>query len=128
MTITYQARALTLSDIIEDEVDIEILDLQPKCFAGICPYPIEMGKIYPVCLELLVLDSYEVEEASSDVGLSFSRLEEGFAYLVRGRLNGKHLEVGRLIFENEILQRDFGYMDGKYLELRVDRINVEFLY
>lgn len=38
-----------------------------------------------------------------------------------------YLEAGGLVFEDEVLQRDFGYLDAKFVGLRVDRIDVEFL-
>ncbi len=123
----YQARVLALGDDVEEEVNLLIDDVRINCFASVCPYPIEEGETYPVCLELVVFDDYEVAESSGNAFAAFSRIGEGFAYVVQGRLNGICLNVGGLVFEDEVLQRDFGYLDGRWVTLKVDRIDVEFL-
>jgi hypothetical protein len=123
----YQAHVLALHDDVEDEVDLEINGARLKCFAGICPYSIQEDQLYPVRLELVVLDDYQVTESSVGTELAFSRIGNGFSYLVHGRLSGIFLDVGGLVFEDEVLQRDFGYLDGKFVSLKVDRIDVEFL-
>jgi len=123
----HQAHVLALHDDVEEEVDLDINGTRLKCFAGICPYVIQEDQVYPVRLELVVLDDYEVAESSADTDQAFSRIGNGFSYLVHGRLSGICLDVGGLVFEDEVLQREFGYLDGKFVSLKVDRIDVEFL-
>ncbi|MFC3684706.1 hypothetical protein [Hydrogenophaga luteola] len=123
----YQARVLALSDDVEEEVNLQINDVRLNCFAGVCPYPIQEGGTYPVCLELVVFDDYEVAESSGNALPAFSKMGNSFGYLVHGRLNGTCLEAGGLVFEDEVLQRDFGYLDGRCVTMKVDRIDVEFL-
>lgn len=123
----YQAQVIKLNEDIEEEVDLQINGVKLNCFASICPYAIEEGKSYPVKLELIVLDDYEVKESLNDTGPAFVQIGKGFAYLVQGRLNGTELEAGGLVFEDEVFQTDFGYLDGKMVTIRADRIGVEFL-
>jgi hypothetical protein len=88
---------------------------------------IQEGQLYPVRLELVVLDDYEVTESPVDTQPAFSRIGNGFSYMVHGRLSGTALHAGGLVFEDEVLQRDFGYLDGRFVSLKVDRIDVEFM-
>jgi len=125
--VIYQARVIGLNDSIEEEVALQIDGVRLTCFASGCPYRIEEGKSYPVQLELLILDDYEVIESPDEAGADFVETGEGFAYLVRGKLNGRYLEAGGLVFEDEVLRREFGYLDGKRVTVKADRINVEFL-
>lgn len=123
----YQAQVVKLNEDIEEEVVLQINDVRLNCFASVCPYAIEEGKSYPVQLELVVLDDYEMNESPSGAGSAFVRVAKSFAYLVRGRLNGMSLEADGLVFEDSVLQTDFGYLNGKMVTMRVDRIGVEFL-
>lgn len=123
----YQAQVIKLNDDIEEEVALQINNVRLTCFASICPYSIEEGKKYPVRLELVILNDYEVKASSSKAGSAFVETGNGFAYLVQGRLNGMCLEADGLSFEDEVLQRDFGHLDGKIVTIKVDRIDVEFL-
>lgn len=56
----YQAHVLALHDDVEEAVVIEVSGVQINCFAGVCPYAIKEDKIYPVRLELVVINDYEV--------------------------------------------------------------------
>lgn len=123
----YQARVIALNDNIEEEVALQIDSVRLTCFANICRYRVEEGKSYPVQLELLMLDDYDVMESPDDAGPDFVESGKGFAYLVQGKLNGRYLEAGGLVFEDEVFQRDFGYLDGKRVTVKADRIDVEFL-
>lgn len=123
----YQAYIHALHEDVEEEVDLQINGVRLNCFAAVCPYAIQENKIYPVRLELIVLDHYEVVESVIDSVPAFSKLGRDFSYLVHGRLSGLCFEAGGLVFEDEVLQHEFGYLDGKFLTLRVDRIDVEFL-
>ena len=123
----YHAQVIKLSDDVEEKVTLQINGIQLNCFAGICPYPLSEGKSYPVQLELVMLDDYEVMESPGDASPAFVETGKGFAYLIQGRLNGMYLEADGLVFEDEVLQTDFGYLDGKIVTVKVDRIDVEFL-
>jgi hypothetical protein len=68
-----------------------------------------------------------VTELAGDPALSIARVGNSFACVVMGKLRGSCLEAGRLIFEDDILQRGLGYLDGKTIAMNIDRIDVEFL-
>lgn len=51
--MVYTALVKRLDSQIEEEVTIEIEDIEFTGFAFICPYKIEVGKSYPVTMELL---------------------------------------------------------------------------
>ncbi|MFT7723420.1 MAG: hypothetical protein QM788_11390 [Roseateles sp.] len=123
----YQAQVIKLNDDIEEEVALQINGVRLNCFASVCPYPIEEGKSYSVQLELVMLDDYEVMESPDDAAPAFVETGKGFAYLVQGKLNGRYFEAGGLVFEDEVLQTEFGYLDGKMVTVKADRIDVEFL-
>lgn len=122
----YQARVMALGGEIEEEVDLRLGGVELKCFAAVCPLPVQLNHVYPVHLELVILDEYVIAESSNQSEPAFSRIDDGFGYLVSGWLDGARLRVGELTFEDEVLQRDFGHLNGKFLSLRIDRINVDF--
>lgn len=123
----YQAQVLHLDEDVEEEVVLQVGGIELTCFAGVCPYAIEEGLFYPVELRPVVFDDYVVTELADNPALSIVRVGNGFAYVVTGKLSGGCLESGGLIFEDEVLQRDFGHLDGKMVAMKVDRIDAEFL-
>lgn len=123
----YQAKVLRLNEDIEEEVELQVGGDKLTCFASVCPYAIEVGLSYPVKLRLVVLDDYAVTELADDSPSSIARVGNGFAYALVGKLGGGCLESGGIIFEDDVLQRDFGYLDGKIIAMKIDRIDAEFL-
>lgn len=121
----YFASVKTIGDDIEEEVTLDLDDLEVTCFASVCPYEIHEGERYPVSLELIIFDDYEVKESETEI-IGLERIEEGFSYWIKGRLEKGVIDCG-IRFENEILLSDFGYLDGQFIQLKVDRIDVEFL-
>lgn len=122
----YIVKVIKLDDLVEEQVLIEICNFQINVFAGICPYKIKEGSSYPVEISLSVFDEYDVTKPSENLP-PFTRIGEGFGYIIRGQLNGGHLKVGDLLFEDEVLQKEFEYLDGEIIALKVDRIDVEFV-
>jgi len=123
----YEAKVLHLDKDIEEEVVLQIGGIVLTCFACVCPYVIKKYLSYPVELHLVVLGDYVVTELVSNSMPSIVRLGNGFASVVTGKLSGGCLDVGGLIFEDDVLQSDFGYLDGKMVAMKVDRIDAEFL-
>lgn len=123
----YQALVLRVDEVIEEEVMLRFANHELTCFASVCPYPIDVGSSYPVELHPLVFADYSVTELADDTQPSVTRVNTGFSYVVTGKLSGNNLESSGLVFEDEVLQRDFSYLDGKMIAMRVDRMDVEFL-
>lgn len=122
----YQALVLRLNDDIEEEVMLRIDSIEIVCFASVCCYEIEVGLTYPVELYVVVFDDYSVTELPDSTKPSVTRDGNGFAYVISGKLNGNCLESCGLVFEDDVLKRDFGYLEGKMIAMKVDRLDVEF--
>lgn len=123
----YYALVLALDDNIEEEVTLSVVGYEITCFAGICPYEIYVGKKYPVLFNFEIFNSYKVEELENE-SVGFERIGDTFAYWIKGRLDIDRgvIDCG-IRFEDEFLLPDYGYLDGKFIRLKVDRIDVEFL-
>jgi hypothetical protein len=123
----YQAKVLHLDEDVEEEVVLQVGGVELTCFACVCPYAIEVGLSYMVELHPVVFGDYVVTELIGDTAPAVARVGNSFTYVITGQLSGGSLECGGLIFEDEVLQRDFGDLDGKTIAMTVDRIDVEFL-
>ncbi|WP_205781154.1 hypothetical protein [Methylocaldum sp. SAD2] len=123
----YQALVLRVDEDIEEEVLLRVGDIELACFASVCPYKIEVGLSYPVELHPVVFDDYSVTALPDETQPAVTRVGTGFAYVVTGKLSGDCLESGGLVIEDEVLQRDFGYLEGKMITMKIDRMDVEFL-
>ncbi len=121
----YYALLKKIDAIVEEEVTLELDGKVITCFAGVCPYQIREGNRYPVSLKLEVFDDYLVEESSKDEA-GLEKLGNGFSYWVIGKLEGDVI-YSQFTFQDEVLLSDYGYLNGKYIRMKVDRIDVEFL-
>ncbi|MEC1353448.1 hypothetical protein P9D51_21495 [Bacillus sonorensis] len=115
-----------------EEVIIEINGIELIVFMpfGISFEP-EKSKQYPILISLVVLDDLEVQE-EKDGESGFFRIDDSFSYIIKGILNleKKTINVGfELSLEDEIEEfiDEMWPYDGKKIQIRVDRINVEFL-
>lgn len=124
-TMIYSAKVEKIDEDVEEEVTLLVQGQKLVCFAGVCPYPIEEGGIYPVLLNLVVFDEYLVKQAEV-ASPSIERVGQSFSYVVTGKLFGDTLDAG-ISFQDEIFLRDYGYLDGKMISVQVDRIDAEFL-
>lgn len=123
----YEAKVLSLDDDLEEEVLLRIGMAELICFASVCPYAIQKNEYYSVELRLVVLNECAVTEQPQGTVQSIARIDRGFSHVVTGVLKDGCLESVGFIFEYEVLARDFGYLNGKPISLRVDRIDAEFL-
>lgn len=123
----YKAKVLRLNEDVEEEVLLQIGEWKILCFAGLCPYPIHEGMEYVVDLSFVVLDDYEVKELPDTSSPAILNTGKGFVTELVGKLEGSRLRLGELEFEDDILLSDYGYLDGKSVSVRADRISAEFL-
>ncbi len=119
----YTAKVVGLDPDIEEEVTLRIKGMDFTCFAGICPYELSVGQEYPVTFEML---DFELSEQVNSDETSFERIENTYAYTLKGKLCRDTIDVGIKI-SDEFLASDYAYLDGKYICLNVDRLDVEFL-
>ena len=123
----YTAEVIRLDDDVEEEVVLRINGVELTCFASVCPYPIEEGATYQVALTPVVFDDYSIREMSADALPTLVKIGGGFAYEVVGELATAQLDAGCISLEDDVLLRDYGYLNGKMVVWKVDRIDVEFL-
>lgn len=110
---------------IEEEVTLELNGVEITCFAGVCPYRIQEGNKYPVSFELEVFNDYCIEELNEEK-VALQRIGNGFSYWIAGRLDGSVIH-SVIQFKDEILMSDYSHLDGKFIRMKVDRIDVDFL-
>lgn len=124
----YDVLVKGLNQCVEEEVIIEANGIVLYCFAhwGLA---IEVGKKYKANIGVTILDDLGMREIS-DSSNSFRQVGSTFAYYIQGKfdLNSRILDAGVQIQfdEDEVDLHDYGYLDGKYVEIKVDRINIEF--
>ncbi|MBM7588273.1 hypothetical protein JOC86_004870 [Bacillus pakistanensis] len=121
----YIARVKKLNPHIEEEVTIEIQDNEFTGFASTCPYEIEEGSCYPVLISFTILDKLEVYELNEETKC-IERINEGYNYYIRGILHEDFIDAGLKISDEDQYFHEYTYLIGKPVELRVDRIDVEF--
>jgi hypothetical protein len=121
----YTANVKKLNPHIEEEVTIEIQGNEFTGFASICPYEIEEGSYYPVLISFTILDKLEVYELNEETK-SIERINEGYNYYIRGILHEDFIDAGLKISDEDQYFYEYTYLIGKPVELRVDRIDVEF--
>ncbi|MEC4723583.1 hypothetical protein RY831_31075 [Noviherbaspirillum sp. CPCC 100848] len=125
--MNYLAQIKRLSDDVEEEVVLRINGLEVTCFATVCPYKIEEGASYQVELTAQVFNEYLVSELDEDASASIVQIGGSFSHVITGRLSGNRLEAGAIVFEDDVLLSDFGYLEGKMIAWKIDRIDAEFL-
>ncbi|WP_010247301.1 hypothetical protein [Acetivibrio cellulolyticus] len=115
-------------NLIEEEIIINIDGQQLRCFM---PYgssiQLEIGKQYHINLEADIYGELEIKEVGKSVK-EIKCINQTFAYYISGILdidNSKIESTIDIYLEKEFLY-DYGFLDDKYVEFKVDRFNVEF--
>ncbi|HDR4509747.1 hypothetical protein ACWOMK_01455 [Bacillus thuringiensis] len=122
----YMAYVEKNNKLIEEEVTININSVVFTGFSTVCSYKIEEGKSYSVILDITVFDSIEISEGTDGVK-SLKRIDNSFKYRISAMLNRRFIDAGIIITdEDEIFPERSKYFN-KYVEIDVDRINIEFL-
>lgn len=120
------AKIKKLNANIEEEVTLEINNIEFTAFANICPYNIELEKSYPVLIGFTILDDLlirEYKERKKDM----ERIGTGYEYYLRGLLQRDSIDAGIVIDDEDEYFSEYPELIGKNVELKVDRISVEFL-
>lgn len=117
-----------MGSLIEEEVTLEIDGMYFVGFANVCPFEISVGKQYLVDVELTILDEFIIEQLYTEQK-EIEQIDDGFAYFIKGILDVDKgtIDVG-IIFEvdREFLS-DYGYLHNQFVQIKVDRISVEFI-
>lgn len=122
----YWAVVKRLDPLIEEEVTLEVEGIEFTGFAFICPYEIEVGRRYPVSIGFTILDELIIREIYEDKK-ELERIDEGFQYYLRGLLQEDSIDTGVVFTDEDEYFADYPDLLGKYVEMKVDRISIEFL-
>ncbi|WP_242215677.1 hypothetical protein [Bacillus cereus group sp. BfR-BA-01383] len=122
----YMAYVEKTNKLIEEEVTININGVVFTGFSTVCPYIIEEGKSYPVTLDITIFDDIEINEGIDGVK-SLKRIDDAFKYHISGILNHEFIDAGIIIKDEDENFREHNEYFNKYVEIEVDRINIEFL-
>ncbi len=120
----------SVSDLVEEEVEIQVRDLTLTCFAYYCPNEIQEGVHYPAELSVYVNDDLMVRPVNDDERSSAVKVDNGFSYNLSGVVRGANLEVDGVYFDIEgLLDGSDGLSayDGSTVRIRVDRIQIAFV-
>ncbi|PFM64636.1 hypothetical protein COJ48_09900 [Bacillus cereus] len=122
----YMAYVEKTNKLIEEEVTININGVAFTGFSTVCPYIIAEGKSYPVILDITIFDDIEINEGIDGVK-SLKRMNDSFKYRISGILNRKFIDAGVIIKDEDESFPEHSEYFNKYVEIEVDRINIEFL-
>ena len=129
MTATeYQTvRVKKIGNNVEEEVVLENDNHELVCFAGNRPASLEIGKTCLVVFTFLIIDDYEITVLEDDSNQSLERIDDSFSYKITGLLIDGRLRCFGFEFNDEALETEFAYLNGKTVSMKVDRIDVKFL-
>lgn len=124
----YTAKLIGLSPLIEEEAVLEINGQRLVAFINNCPFEIIQGGQYLVEMELAILDDFVISKIDSgEKGIE--QIGDSFSHFIRGTLNidTGNIDAG-IIFEvdSEFLF-DYGYLHNQNVQIRVDRLSVDFI-
>ncbi|WP_339246445.1 hypothetical protein NYE53_19910 [Bacillus sp. FSL R5-0523] len=122
----YKALIKGLDPHIEEEVILEIEGVEFTGFSSVCPYEIEVGKKYPVLVGFTILDELVIRE-SIEKTKELERIGLGYQYYIRGVLQEDSIDAGIVLTDEDEYFSEYPYLIGKNVEMKVDRISVEFL-
>ncbi|SHM75964.1 hypothetical protein [Gracilibacillus kekensis] len=124
--MVYTALVKRLDPLIEEEVTLELEGIEFTGFAFICPYKIEEGKSYPVSIGFTILNQlmiHEIQEEKKEI----ERIGLGYEYYIRGLLHQDTIDAGLVFVDDDEYFSDYPELMDKYVEIKVDRISIEFL-
>ncbi|AEP92992.1 hypothetical protein [Bacillus subtilis] len=122
----YKALIKGLDPHIEEEVILEIEGVEFTGFSSVCPYEIEVGKKYPVLVGFTILDELVIRE-SIEKTKELERIGLGYQYYIRGILQEDSIDAGIVLTDEDEYFSEYPHLIGEHVEIKVDRISVEFL-
>ncbi|UQZ55198.1 hypothetical protein C2H96_12290 [Bacillus subtilis] len=122
----YNAFVKGLDPHIEEEVILEIEGIEFTGFSSVCPYEIEVGKKYPVLVGFTILDELVIRE-SIEKTKELEQIGLGYQYYIRGILQEDSIDAGIVLTDEDEYFSEYPHLIGEHVEIKVDRISVEFL-
>ncbi|MBV6885116.1 hypothetical protein [Xanthomonas euvesicatoria] len=115
-----------MSEIIEEELKVNIDGQELVCFASHLPYAVKAGNIYEAEIIPMVFDEYFVEK-SDEVTPSIRSCGIAYSYIVTGILRKGSVDCGKLTFFDDALIEDFGFLEGQMVNWKIDRLDLSFI-
>lgn len=109
-------------NIIEESICLLINGIEINCFLSICDFPIVLGEEYEVLFSFSDFDVEEAEHGTNEV----EKINDAYSYKITGLLEGGVLNSTFKIYD-DFLESDYTYLDGSYVSLLVERLDVEIL-
>jgi hypothetical protein len=122
----YEAKLIGLSPSIEEEVAVEVNGVQIVGFAHVCPYKIELNKIYPIELTLEFFDGEDFKELKEEK-YNLQHIGDAYSYILSGKVIEDSLDIGDGIRIYDELFEEYTYLNGSFIEMKVDRLCVAFV-
>jgi hypothetical protein len=125
MTKRYQAVVLAVGPVVEDELLLLVNGLEVKCFASYCPSKIEAGEVYEVEFDLVLSDNDVVAAAEEPITTLLEMKGDGFSCALYGCLDGGVFR-SFVDFSDQDIHYDYPHLNGRFVKIQVDRIDVSF--
>ncbi|MEC1736496.1 hypothetical protein P9D87_05810 [Bacillus mojavensis] len=122
----YKALVKGIDPHIEEEVILEIEGVEFTGFSSVYPYEIEVGKKYPVLVGFTILDELVIRENKEETK-DLERIGLGYQYYIRGVLQEDSIDAGIVLTDEDEYFSEYPYLIGEHVEIKVDRISIEFL-
>lgn len=124
----YTAKLIELSPLIEEEAVLEINGQRLVVFINNCPFEIIQGGQYLVEMELAILDDFVISKIHSGEK-AIEQIGDSFSYFIRGTLNidNGNIDAGILFEVDSEFLFDYGYLHNQNVQIRVDRLSVDFI-
>ncbi|WP_042473880.1 hypothetical protein [Bacillus ndiopicus] len=123
------AKLIELSPLIEEEAVLEINGQRLVAFINSCPFEIDKGEQYVIEIGLVILNDCVISKIGS-YKKEIEQIEDGFSYFIRGTLNidNCNIDAGGILFEiDKEFLFDYGYLHNQCVQIRVDRLSVNFI-
>lgn len=122
----YKALVKGLDPRIEAEVTLEIDGIEFTGFSSVSPYEIEVGKKYPVLIGFTIFDELMIRENKEGIK-DITRIDLGYQYYIRGVLQEDSFDAGIVLTDEDEYFSEYPHFIGEHVEIKVDRISIEFL-
>ncbi|WP_176343427.1 hypothetical protein [Priestia aryabhattai] len=124
--MNYFAKIKNLNENLEQEVTLDINGVVFTAFIHICPYEIKEGQRYPVSIGFTMIHDLRVRLNANRLK-ELERVGEAYMYVIRGIVREGFIDAGLHIIDEDGYLDNYPEVMGKYAEMKVDRLGVEFL-
>ncbi|MFS0592698.1 hypothetical protein AB1L05_14000 [Cytobacillus horneckiae] len=124
----YTVKLIELSPLIEEKAELEINGQRVVAFINSCPFEINQRGQYLVEMELTIFDDLVISKIDSDEK-GIEQIGDSFSYFIRGTLNidTGNIDAGILFDVDSEFLFDYGYLHNQNVQIRVDRLSVDFI-